>query len=64
MVGGDVLGVRRLDAAFMALWCDQLTLKRRRQAAALQGALRAQSSYLIVGNAVGGLDAESANHAS
>ncbi len=33
-IGGEALGVRRLDAAF--------TLEKRRQAAALQGALRAR----------------------
>jgi hypothetical protein len=48
--GGEALGVRRLDAALITLECDQLTPKRRRQAAALQGALRAQGSSLIVGD--------------
>jgi hypothetical protein len=40
MIGGEALGVRRLDAAFTVYVDRIITLKRRRQAAALQGALR------------------------
>jgi antitoxin (DNA-binding transcriptional repressor) of toxin-antitoxin stability system len=45
--GGEALGVRRLDAAFNCFIEHQLTLKRRRQAAALQGALWAHSKYNV-----------------